>query len=277
MLGALVIVFREVLEAALVIGIVLAATRGVALRGWWVSGGLLTGLVGAGVVALFAQTIAEAAAGMGQEVLNASVLWVAVLMLSWHNVWMSRHGRELAQQMNAVGRAVRAGQRPLFALAMVTSLAVLREGSEVVLFLYGIAVSEHDTVRMLTGGLAGLLAGTAVGLAIYRGLLRLPSRYLFTATSGLILLLAAGMASHAAGFLVQAGWLPALQHPLWDTSAVLSDRSLLGQILHTLIGYDDRPAGIQVVFYFAALGLIGGLMKAFSKAETPSRPLGAAV
>ena len=139
MLGALVIVFREVLEAGLIIGIVMAASRGAPGRGAWIAAGVLAGVVGAGIIALFAGAIADAFEGSGQELLNATVLGAAVLMLMWHNAWMARHGRELAAEMSAVGAAVSAGQRPMTALAVVVGLAVLREGSETVLFLYGIA------------------------------------------------------------------------------------------------------------------------------------------
>ncbi len=271
MLGTAIIVFREVLEAALIISIVLAASRGVAWRGVWVSGGVATGLLGACIVAVFAQTIAAAATGMGQEVFNASVLFAAILMLGWHNVWMGRHGRELAQQMNTVGRQVQTGEQPLFALAAVVSLAVLREGSEIVLFLYGIAAGGGETVSMLTGAALGLGAGAALGLTLYLGILRIPSRHLFTVTNWMILLLAAGMAAQAAGFLVQAGYLPALQQPLWDTSALLSDRSVVGQILHTLVGYNDRPAGMQLLVYLVTLTIIATLMKVFGGGASPPR------
>ncbi len=271
MLGTAIIVFREVLEAALIISIVLAASRGVAWRGVWVSGGIATGLLGACIVAGFAQTIAAAATGMGQEVFNASVLFAAILMLGWHNVWMGRHGRELAQQMNTVGRQVQTGEQPLFALAAVVSLAVLREGSEIVLFLYGIAAGGGETVSMLTGAALGLGAGAALGLTLYLGILRIPSRHLFTVTNWMILLLAAGMAAQAAGFLVQAGYLPALQQPLWDTSALLSDRSVVGQILHTLVGYNDRPAGMQLLVYLVTLTIIATLMKVFGGSASPPR------
>lgn len=276
MIGTLVIVFREVLEAALVIGIVLAATRGVTGRGWWVGGGIAAGLFGSTLVAAFARGIAETAAGMGQEVFNASLLFTAVVMLGWHNVWMGRHGRELAHQMKAVGHRVSTGEQPLLALATVVSLAVLREGSEVVLFLYGIAAGGDAAMSMLGGGALGLLAGVAAGLALYLGLLRIPIRHLFTVTSGLIVLLAAGMAAQAAGFLIQADWLPAWRQPLWDTSAILSDRSLLGQILHVLVGYNDRPAGMQVAFYLATLLLIGGLMWIIGNVPTPQSKQAAA-
>src|SRR5882724_12029826 len=152
MLGALVIVFREVLEAGLIIGIVLAATRGVPDRGAWVGLGVGVGALGAGIVALFAEAISGAFEGSGQEFLNAAVLAAAVVMLMWHNAWMARHGREITAQMSAVGEAVTAGRRPMTALAVVVGLAVLREGSEVVLFLYGIVATGTSPSSLLLGG-----------------------------------------------------------------------------------------------------------------------------
>jgi len=262
MFATTLIVFREMLEAALIIGIVLAATRGAAHRGLWVSLGVGAGLLGATLVAASADAIASAVAGVGQEVFNASVLFLAVGMLGWHNIWMKRHGRELTAHMNKVGRGVLEGERPLYLLAVVVGIAVLREGSEVVLFLHGIAAStEGGTASMLSGGLLGIAGGGAVGLAMYFGLLRIPTRHLFSVTAWLILLLAAGMSAQGAHYLVQAGLLPPLGTALWDTSWILSEHSIFGQILHTLVGYIARPDGIQVVFYFATLFLIGGFMK----------------
>lgn len=270
MAATLLIVFREVLEAALVVGIVLAASRGVARRGWWVGGGILAGIAGAVVVAIFAEAIANAVEGMGQEVFNAGILFAAVAMLGWHNIWMGRHGRELAAEMNAVGSAVRTGARPLYALALVVAIAVLREGSEIVLFLYGIAAaSQAGAMPMLIGGALGLGAGAAVGLALYFGLLRLPIGSLFAATTALILLLAAGMAAQGALFLNQAGFLPDLGSTLWDTSALIADDSLAGQLLHVLVGYTAQPSGIQLVFYLGTLIVIGGLMWLM---RPPARP-----
>lgn len=265
MFATTLIVFREMLEAALIIGIVLAATRGAAYRVAWVSAGVVAGVLGAGIVAGFADAIANAIAGVGQELFNAGVLFVAVAMLGWHNIWMKRHARELTANMKAVGREVLQGERPLYLLAVVVGIAVLREGSETVLFLYGIAAnSEGGAASMLSGGLLGLAGGAAVGLAMYFGLLRIPTRHLFTVTSWLILLLSAGMAAQGAGYLEQAGFLPALGTAIWDTSWLLSEHSLPGQTLHTLVGYIARPDGVQVLFYFTTLLIIGGLMQLFT-------------
>jgi len=264
MLATLIIVFRELIEAGLVVGIVLAATRGVPHRSLWVGYGIMGGVAGACLVAAFASSISAAMAGIGQEVLNAAILSIAVLMLGWHNVWMARHGRLIAQEMKEIGEAVIKGRRSLKALAVVVGIAVLREGSEIVLFLYGIALSGGDTMTtMVTGGLLGLVLGAGVSALTYFGLLRIPARYLFGVTSWLIALLAAGMASQAIAFLEQADVVTALPHVLWNTSSLLSDGSLAGKAMHTLIGYTDHPTGIQLVVYITTLAAIFILMKVF--------------
>jgi high-affinity iron transporter len=270
MLGAAVIVFREVLEAALIVGIVLAASAGASRRGFWVLLGLLGGIAGAGLIAIFARTIAGAAAGIGQELLNAAILLVAVAMLGWHNIWMSRHGRELATTARSMGDAVISGARPLYVLAVVVGLAVLREGSETVLFLYGIAAGGGLSVgSLIAGGTLGLAGGVGIGAALYLGLLRIPTRRLFTVTSWMVLLLAAGMAAQAAGFLVQADLLPPLGDAVWDTSAVLTEDSVLGRALHTLIGYVSRPDGIQILFYVVTLSGIWLLTRLVGRPTKP--------
>lgn len=272
MLATLIIVFREVIEAGLVIGIVLAATRGVPRRSLWVGGGVVAGIAAACVVAASADAIANMMAGSGQELLNASVMAIAVLMLTGHNVWMAREGRHMAQEMQSLGSAVATGQRSLTALAVVVAVAVLREGSEIVLFLYGIALSAGSTANsMFLGGAIGLALGAVVSATMYFGLMRIPTRHLFAVTSWLIALLAAGMASQAIVFLQQAGLVTVLSHVVWDTSGTLSDGSLAGKALHTLVGYSDRPTGIQLVVYAATLTSIFTLMRLFGRPPQSSR------
>jgi high-affinity iron transporter len=270
MLATAIIVFSEVLEAALIVGIVLAASRGITRRGAWISGGIGAGVVGAIFVAAGAGKIQAAAAGMGQEVFNAAVLLTAVAMLGWHNVWMSQHSREMAMAANRLGSEVREGARPLWALALAVGLAVLREGSEIVLFLYGIAATAEGVGGMALGGALGLVAGSLAGATLYLGLVSIPVRHLFAVTSWMVLLLAAGMAAQAANFLVQADFLPALGGGLWDTSFVLTDHSLVGKVLHTLIGYTAQPTGIQVMFYALTVIVIGGLMRTVGAASGAS-------
>jgi high-affinity iron transporter len=272
MLGSAVIVFREVLEAALIVAIVLGATRGVAGRGRWVSGGIAAGVLGAVLVAAFAGAIADAVQGRGQELLNAGILLAAVAMLAWHNVWMSAHGRQLAAQMKQVGHDVSAGAKPLSALALVTLLAVLREGSETALFLYSLSASGAGSGSLLLGGLLGMAAGAALGLVISRGLLAIPIGHFFTITGWLVLLLAAGLAANAAGYLNQAGLLPAITQQVWNSGWLLRQDSWLGMLLHILVGYSDRPMGIQVVFYVVTLITIYTLMRLFGGTGARTAP-----
>ena len=272
MIAVAIIIFREVLEASLIVSIVLAASKGTRGRGLWVSSGIALGVVGACVIAGFAAEIAAAVAGMGQELFNATILFAAVGMLGWHNVWMGRHGREMAMEASALGRDVAAGARPLYALASVVGIAVLREGSETVLFLYGIAAAGHGgVVSMLGGGTIGVLGGAVVGAGLYLGLLRIPSRHLFAVTSWMILLLAAGLASQGAFFLNQADVLPALGNEIWDTSWLVTDDSVPGRVLHVLVGYVARPEGIQLVFWAATVAILLMLMRWFSVA--PARTM----
>jgi high-affinity iron transporter len=217
------------------------------------------------VVALFTGGLSQLFDGAGQEVFNAGILAFAVVMLTWHNVWMSRHGRELAAELRAAGEAVVAGSKSLLALAIVVAVAVLREGSEVVLFLYGVAAAQGGgSWAMVAGGAAGLVLGSLVCLLTYLGLVSIPARYLFGVTSALIAFLAAGMAAQAIAFLEQANIVTALDQTMWNTSWILKDSSFLGRALHTLIGYVDQPTAMQVVVYALTLAVIALLMKLFA-------------
>lgn len=263
MLATAVIMFRKVLEASLIIAIVLGASRGIAGRGRWISAGIGLGLLGASIVAILANVASAEFSGNGQAILNAVILLSAVAMLTWHNVWMSAHGRQLSSEIKAIGMDVQSGQRPLAALLVITMVAVMREGSEAVLFLWAIASSGEHDLNMVMGGLGGVIAGIMVGLLLYIGLLRIPVRHFFSITSWLILLLASGLAAQAAGFLNQIGLLPSLGNGVWNTSDILNQSSLLGQLLHILVGYIARPSGIQIVFYIGTFLTMLILMRAY--------------
>ena len=258
MLAIWILVFREVLEAAMIVSVVAAATRGVEGRWRWIGSGLALGCAGAGIVAMFAGHLADAMSGMGQEWFNAGVLLAATAMISWHVVWMARHGRALALEAGRYGDDVSSGRRPLTALMLVVAIAILREGSEVVLFSYGMFAGGSGSGDLLAGGLLGLASGIAAGVAMYAGLLKIPMRHFFRATNGLLILLAAGLTAAAVGFLSQADVLPTLANPLWDTSRLLTDDAWLGRTLHALVGYTARPSGMQVLCYLSIVLLLSG-------------------
>jgi high-affinity iron transporter len=261
MIGAFIIAFREVIEAGLIISIVLAATRGIPGRMRWVLLGVAGGLAGAGLVALFAETISDAFEGSGQDILNAAVLIIAVLLLIWHNTWMSKHGKELAGELRATGEAVRSGEREAAALSVVVGAAILREGAELVLFLYGLVASGTSGADIQFGAFAGIGAGILLSAVTYFGLAAIPSRYVFSITSALIIFLAAGLASQAAQFLFNAGVVDVLGQTLWNSSGVIAENSWPGRVLHALVGYTDRPTALQGLVYVATIAVMVGLMQ----------------
>lgn len=265
MLGSLLIALREVLEAGLIVSIVTAAVAGVPGRAAYIGGGVAAGAIGALLLAVFGGALSAALAGMGREVFTITVLCLAVVMLTWHILWMTRHGREIALKMRAAGSAVAAGDASLLSLAVVVAIAVLREGSELVLFVYGIAVASNEpAVSLLAGVAVGIACGAAVSVLLYRGLVFIPMRYFFSVTNAMIALLAAGMAGQVAARLGRLHVLPTLGDQVWDTSWLLADRSLVGSALRALFGYASRPSGIQVLAYvvmlivlFAASQMVG--------------------
>lgn len=259
MFAAALIVFRESLEAALFVGIVAAATQGLAGRGRLLGGGVGMGVLGAIVLAILAPVVSGWADGLGQDFVNIAVLSVALAMLLWHCIWVAAHSREMAMDARRLGQEVQQGQRAPLALLVAVALAVLREGAETVLFVGGAITGSGSATPASSIALAvlvGLGLGASAGWLIYRGLSRIPARHVFAATNLLIAVLAGSIASQLVKALAQAGLLERWTAPVWDTSGALSPDSALGTLLHALVGYDAQPSGAQIASYAAVLALI---------------------
>lgn len=184
MLSTAIVIFRESLEISLIMGIVLAATRDLPGRLFWILGGIGAGIAGAGAVAYFADEISKAASGMGQEFFNAGILFTAAMFIGWTILWMRKHVREMSAKLKQVGIAVTEGNLPKYSLSVIIALAMLREGSEIVLFMYGMIASGETATGIISGSLLGLLLGTASGVAFYAGLIRIPDSDLDFLTGG---------------------------------------------------------------------------------------------
>jgi high-affinity iron transporter len=256
MLSTAIVIFRESLEISLIMGIVLAATRDLPGRLFWILGGVGAGVAGAGAVAYFADEISKAASGMGQEFFNAGILFTAAMFIGWTILWMRKHVREMSARLKQVGIAVTEGNLPKYSLSVIIALAMLREGSEIVLFMYGMIASGETATGIISGSLLGVILGTAAGVAFYAGLIRISAKYMLQVTSWILMLLVAGLAAQGAGFLSAAGYFDTLSHPVWDTSWLLSDGSLMGKALHSLIGYSAKPTTIQILTYGGTLAFL---------------------
>ncbi len=256
MLAVLLIVFREVLEAGLIISIVAAACKGLTIRLQVVSG-IVLGLLGAVLLAKFTSLIEDSLSGYGQEVFTASILAIATLMLAWQNIWMSVKGREMAEKSRQNIKGLLLEGKGSFAIVIVIAIAVLREGSEVVLFLYSLFLSSGLTENsMLLGGLLGTALGVLVTYSLYRGIVMIPLRYIFSSSNVILSLIAAGLSSQAVGILANIGFLPQLGSQVWDSSFLLSSNGWGGVLAHSVIGYTATPMGVQILTWCAVLCVI---------------------
>jgi len=260
MIASMVIVFREMLEMVLVVGVLLAATRSLPGSRLWIALGSGAGLLGAAFFGVFMEQMESSFGGDGEFLFNAILLLMASTLIAWTVLWMSRHGREAGQRMQQVGQSVGSGELPFLSLAVVAMAAVMREGSEALFFLFGAAQGvADDSGSMLLGGSMGAVAAIALGVLLYLGMIRIPMKALFGVVGWMLMLLAAGMASQAAWNLVAIEWLPAIIDPLWNSTALLSQESLPGELLHVLIGYDEAPSAMQVIVFVLSLAVMSVL------------------
>jgi high-affinity iron transporter len=254
MLSTAVIVFREALEIFLILGVILAATHRLPGRLLWIGLGLLGGIIGAGLVALFAEGLSESLAGTGQELFNAGVMFTAALCIGWTALWVRGHARAAAAELKQTGAAIAAGKMPFYALSLIIGLSLLREGAEIALFLYSQHIGGEPTGSIAAGAAVGALGGGAVGLLFSYGLVKLPTRWALSATTWLLVLLVGGLVAQGVGFLSAAGYLSGWSHQVWNSTWLLAEDSVVGKVLHGLIGYTARPTTAQVAAYGVTCG-----------------------
>ena len=258
MLQIAIVVFREILEISLILGILTAATKEIPGRTKWILSGLTLGIAASLLLAFFTDKISESLDGMGQEFFNGLILISASVMIGWTVLWMQKHARSISGELKRLSNSVREGKKPLYILLVVVFLSVLRESAEVVLFTYSYYVSGTEISGIISGLIAGLIFGSAVGFALYLGILKAFGKYFFIVTTWLLIFLSAGIASQGIGFWINAQITPTLGE--FDFSMILSQQGFVGKFLHIFFGYIDQPAGAQLLTYFVTLAaLIVGL------------------
>ncbi|HLO02536.1 MAG TPA: FTR1 family protein [Symbiobacteriaceae bacterium] len=267
MLYSLLITLREGLEAALIIGILLAylsKTRpGSSSRPIW-AGALLALIVSlAGGYLLHA--LAGGLSGRALEIFEGGMIFIAVALLSQMILWMQRESRCLKANLQCA--IEQRGNSPR-ALALLAFTVVVREGLETVLFLSGGAGTADSTLTYWGGALVGLAIASLLGLLLYRGALRLDLRRFFTVSGWLLILFAAGMIANGVKEWHEAKLLPQVIPHIWDTYALLPDTTVVGRLVGALLGYDPSPSLLQVLGWAGYL-LVAGL--AFYRGQAPRR------
>ncbi len=269
MLQILIVVFREVLEIALIVGILTAVTKGIEKRDRYILSGLTLGILGAILLALTMDTISSALDGYGQEVFNGLVLISASILISWTVIWMQQHAKSLSGELKNLANSIKTGKKSLISLLVVVFLSVLREGSEVVLFTYGYYLSGTSLANVTAGLIFGISLGTICGFALYFGMLKIFGRYFFKITTWILVFLACAIFSQGVSFLVNANIIPPIIDQMWDSSQILPQTSTLGNILAAFIGYSDSPTGAQFIAYLSNFTILTiGLIISNSKLKS---------
>lgn len=264
MLLPFIITFREVLEIALIISLMFVATKGLENLSKWIGLGLLLGVLGSFLIAVFIEGISNFANGLGQELFNGIIALSASILIGWTAVWVSSHGKAIANSIKQKGLDVVAGKLPVKTIVLIIMLAVLREGSEIVLFSYGMILSGKTIMLIVVGSILGSLAGAVVGALLYFGMVKINTKYIFKITSYLLIFIAAGMAAVAGKFFAAAGYFSFGSDIIWDTSSLLSQKSVFGEILHIFFGYSDSPMIVEALFYGVFLMIIFTSLKLIS-------------
>jgi high-affinity iron transporter len=244
LLTAVVIVLREVLEAALLISILSALSGVLGLRRHWIGWALVAGTAGAISFGASIDSVSGWFNGVGQEVTSAGMQAVIYLLVGvFIQLLIRRRYRPVVRDRTL-----------LTVMAATVALAMTREGFEILVYLSGFVMNLHQLMTVMMGALIGSGIGISVGALLYYLLVNLRYPWSQACGIGLLVLVASGLASQAALLLIQADWLPS-QLPVWDTTSVIAEDSVSGQLLYAMIGYEATPTAIQAGCYFG-----GGLL-----------------
>ena len=257
MLNALIVVWRESLEAMLVIGVLLAwiarqSEPARLRRGLWY--GVAAGLALAAALGFATFAAQSQLQGAALEIFQLGMVLFACGLITQMVIWMHRHGRGIQRQLEE--HASRASG--VVGIGAVTALAVAREGAETVVFLYGLGIEARgaELLGMLGFAAGGFGLAAATAWLVARGARFLSYRTVFGASEILLLLIAGALLGSGIDRMIGMDWLPPLLDPVWDTSALLSDGGGAGRLLADFLGYRARPSATLLIAYAAFWSVI---------------------
>src|SRR5881628_545557 len=260
--GTFVITLREGFEAALVLGIVYTYLQKIGAERQYryaTRGGLL-GVLASIALGVVVTALSGPLLDLGPDVIGLGVIFVAVVVLTWHGYWMRQHARAMPGDVQKQIDQAQATHR-MWIIGVIAFTGVFREGAETVLFMWGLLTQATSTSGWASalGAVLGLVMAASLGWAIFRGGRHISLQRFFAVTSVFLLLLAAGMFSTGAGRLEAMGVLPQ-SSMAWDTSLVLDDHGVVGGFLNGLVGYRARPSWIEAGSYLFYVVVAGALL-----------------
>lgn len=262
MFNIAIVIFRECLEIALLLGIILASTRHIKNSRVYVITGALLGTVLASIFAFFVKFITNTYGKWGDEIFDSCVILLTAFIISWTVVWMQGYTQKIKKDLGELSEKITAGSASKLLIIAIVAATILREGVEILLLVYSIAKTGNISASGYIIALGiGSLSGFIVGIIIYLGLIKLTGKYIFRVCTILLTMVAAGLASEAAGLLTSTGVIETFTDTLWDTSWFVDSGSMSGKILHIITGYDSKPNGMQIIFYFGSVAFTLTMMK----------------
>ncbi|MBH8577338.1 FTR1 family protein [Nostocaceae cyanobacterium CENA369] len=255
MLFPFLIMFREGVEAALVVGIIASYLKQTGrthlMKSVWL--GIVLATLVCLAVAIFLQISSQDFPQQEQELFAGVISFVAVGVLTWMVFWMRRAARSIKGELQSqIEAAIQSGDKWGIALVGMAFFAVLREGLETVVFLLA-TFQQNLGIQAPVGALFGYAAAVAVGVGIYQGGIRINLRRFFKWTGAFIILVAAGLLASGIRAFHEAGVWNALQTVVFDASRVLPNNGFIGSLLAGFFGYNDAPTVSEAIVYFGYL------------------------
>jgi len=240
-LSSVIIILGEVLEVAILISLYLALSFRSKVSYNWLGPSLLFGLIGAIIYAYCFDIVSQWFDGFGQEVINASIqVGIYVCLLLFNTIIF------ITNKTPAVTKYIR------WVMAISVSLALTREGAEIFLYLSGFYTSESLMIPVITGSILGTGIGLSLGILIYYTFINMSPRTSLYMGYILLLFVSAGIILQAVRLMIQIDWFPA-QEIIWDVSNWLSESSVAGRLLYTLMGYEATPTLLEIQLYIVAI------------------------
>lgn len=257
MTSSLLIMLREGLEAALIIGIILGylSKTGQSRLNRYVYAGTGLGIIASVITAVMFQLLAGGFEGRAEEIFEGVIMLIAVAVLTSMILWMQNQGKSIKGEIQEkIEEAIT--ERKLLGLISLAFLSVFREGVEVVLFLNALFLQQGSSGAII-GSITGLALALAIAYIVFRTTANVDLRRFFIGTGTFLLLMAAGLLAHGIHELQEAGILPVIVEHLWDINNIVNEKGTIGSFLKAVFGYNGNPSLIEACAYLTYLIWIG--------------------
>ncbi|MGB4191256.1 MAG: FTR1 family protein [Rickettsiales bacterium] len=267
MLAAAIITLRELVEICLIISIISAALNNFVQKRRILALGIGGGILISTLIAFSISYISNLFDHNGQEILNIVILSISIICIALTIIWINKHTKALLNKISTEKERILNNESNSLALILIIVMAISREGAELILFLHGIYASNQQLMDLVIGISIGATIGISWSIVFYAGLLRIPMKYFFKVINIMLILLAAGMSSQLANLLTTTDLVTVLYQQVWDSSWLINEHKIFGEIIHNLFGYTAKPSQLQVVFYLGTIFILFSLLNKTSQTK----------